>query len=170
MGWLYGWDTRKELIDHLVSGNGVTTHKHCCVGNDMWAVQEGTKSDGTTVKFIELYLLRGMDTYSKRTGEYRQNGGWGYKDMGETCGPNAISCPLAYLSAVPDPRVGYSTEWRERVMARAAKARQKFSVGDKVRLYRREYTITEVLPRGKYRLDGIYTSTPKHTKSMEVIA
>ena len=161
MGWLYGWNTRKELIDHLVSGNGVVTHRHCCVGNDMWAIQEDTKSDGTTVKFIALYLLRGRNN---------SRDGWGYKDMGETAGPNATSCPLAYLAAVPDPKVGYSTEWRERVQTRAAKAKQKFAVGDKVALYGRQYTITEVLPRGKYRLDGVYTSTPKHTRSMEAVA
>ena len=42
MGWLFGWNTRKELADHLISGNGVRTLKHCFKGNNLWAVQEYT--------------------------------------------------------------------------------------------------------------------------------
>lgn len=160
MGWLFAWDTRKELIEHLVNGNGVKTRKHCCVGNNLWAIQEGTLKDGTKTEFIALYLMRGRDN---------RLAGWGYKDMDESAGPTTTSCPPAYLKEVPDPKVGYSTEWRARVLSRALKAKQKFSVGQMVKLRGKTYTVTEVLPHGKYRLDGIYTSTRKHTRHMEVV-
>jgi hypothetical protein len=34
MGWLFGWNTRKDLADHLITGNGVKTIKHCFKGNN----------------------------------------------------------------------------------------------------------------------------------------
>lgn len=159
MGWLFGWNTRKELIENLVSGNGVKTLKHCMVGNNMWAVQEYDRTDGTTARFICLYMMQGRN-YS--------GDGWGYKGVSEDMGPTETSCPASYLDLVPDPG-GYATEWRARVQARALRAKQKFSVGQQVKLWGRTYKVTEVLPRGKYRLDGIYTSTPKHTRHMELV-
>jgi hypothetical protein len=131
MGWLYGWNTRAELADHLINHNGVKTIKHCFKGNNLWAVQEGQKHDGTTVQFIALYLIRGSNNSSD---------GWGYKDMGESAGPYYFSCPLAYLDMVPDPG-GYATEWREKVREHHAKASRKFVEGTKIKLYGREYTM-----------------------------
>ena len=166
MGWLFGWRTRKELAEHLISGNGVKTLRHAWKGNNLWAVQEGQKTDGTTVRFIALYLCKGSrDKYDPCA--------WGYKDMDETAGPWYCNCPKSYLDMVeaPDPEMyPYSAEWRQRVREHHAKVAQKFRVGQKVRLYGRLYTITEVKPRGKYLLDGIYTSTPKHIRFMEVVA
>lgn len=104
MGWLFGWNTRRQLIDHLVHTNGVKTLKHCFKGNNMWAVQEGTKQDGSTIRFIALYLLR-----SSRDG-------WGYKDMDESAGPYYYNCPPGYLDMVKDVEpIGYAKEWREKV-------------------------------------------------------
>ena len=160
MGWLFGWNTRKELIENLVSGNGVKTLKHCMVGNNMWAVQEYDRTDGTTARFICLYMMKGRN-YSRD--------GWGYKDVSEDMGPYETSCPASYLDLVPDPG-GYATEWRARVLSRALKAEQKFSVGQMVKVWGKTYTVTEVLPHGKYRLDGIYTSTRKHIRHMEVVS
>jgi len=146
MGWLYGWDTRKELIEHLVNGNGVKTIKHCLVGNNMWAVQEGTQ-EGKPVQFIALYLLRGRDVWNKHTGKYQDGGnGWGYKDMDESAGPNEISCPVSYLDMVPDPKIGYSTEWRQRVLARAARAKRQLTPGMKIKLYGIEYKVIDKRP------------------------
>jgi hypothetical protein len=165
MGWLFGWHTRKELAEHLLSNKSAfdRTIKHAWKGNNLWVVREVINKDGTAERFIALYMCKGNGRV-----EYDPHN-WGYKDMDETAGPSATSCPLSFLDMVPDPRIGYSTEWRARVRERAAKAAQKFTVGQRVKLYRREYTITEVLGRGKYRLDGIYTSTPKHIRHMEVV-
>jgi len=41
----------------------------------------------------------------------RQYEGFGYKDLSESCGPNACSCPLGYLDMVPV----VNQEWRDDV-------------------------------------------------------
>lgn len=155
MGWLFGHYTRKSLVDHLLHGNGVKTIKHCFKGNNLWAVQEGTKTDGTSVTFIALYLLRGSpkvtnDPYN-----------WGYKDMGETSGPYYYNCPLSYLDMVPDPG-GYATEWRDKVREYHDKANQKLVEGQKVRLYGMEYTVGEPRQGGTYFIWMKGTSTKFH--------
>lgn len=73
MGWLFGWSTRGELADHLISGNGVKTIKHAWKGNNLWAVQEGTKRDGTKELFIALYLTKGRTN---------SRDGWGVQGHG----------------------------------------------------------------------------------------
>jgi hypothetical protein len=132
MGWLFGWNTRRELADHLIGGKDIKTIKHCFKGNNLWAVQEGVKQDGTVVRFIALYLLRG------RTGS---RDGWGYKGMDESAGPSAVNCPLSYLDMTP-VGPGYAAEWRERVHAYHAKRARKFSPGTRIRLGDAEYEIT----------------------------
>ena len=52
--------------------------------------------------FIVLYLLA------------QQGDVWLHKAIDETCGPNAIDCPLEYLDGLPEPE-GYAKDWRERV-------------------------------------------------------
>ncbi len=100
MGWLYGWNTRKELADRILNDSYATTVKHCFVGNDLWVVHE--LQDKT--RFICLYMLRKSD------------GEWGYKDITADMGPIKVSCPLSYLDLVKDYRPdGYESEWRERV-------------------------------------------------------
>lgn len=63
-------------------------------------------------------------------------GMWYYKPMDESSGPVQTNCPLELLDICPDPMVGYSTEWRERVRAtHAAKPRHgTIKVGDRIRL------------------------------------
>jgi hypothetical protein len=139
MGWLYGWNTRAELADHLINGNGVKTIKHCFKGNNLWAVQEGTKRDGTPVLFIALYMLRGRNGSSD---------GWGYKDMDESAGPTATNCPLSYLDMVP-VGPGYAAEWREQVRAAAARSARKLTVGEGIKYGGNGYKVVEVLPKGK---------------------
>lgn len=49
-----------------------------------------------------------------------ENGEWGYKDMDETCGPNANDAPrsiLGLLSATTHP---YAVDWRARCRANLA--------------------------------------------------
>lgn len=159
MGWLFGWNTRKELADHLISGNGVHTIKHCFKGNNLWAVQEYTHNDvdwegkpnpkaGQTVRFIALYLIRGRDRCNPRTGRYDPDG-WGYKDMDESAGPYYFNCPLSYLDMVPDPG-GYATEWRAKVREHWAKRNQKLTYDQRIMLCGREYKVGDKHPRGGY--------------------
>lgn len=157
MGWLFGWNTRKELADHLISGNGVHTIKHCFKGNNLWAVQEYTHSEldwdgkpnpkaGQTARFIALYLIKGRDICNKRTGRYDPDG-WGYKDMDESAGPYYFNCPLAYLDMVPDPG-GHATEWRAKVRELAERSKRKLIEGQRIKLYGKEYTVGKPRPNG----------------------
>lgn len=159
MGWLFGFSTRKALAEHLVSGNGVHTVRHCFKGNNLWAIQTYEK-DGQQIPFVALYMLRGCDQIDKRTGRYDANA-WGYKALDETACPTYSNCPLSYIEYVEawekkhgvEP-VGYAGEWRQRVRAYHARAKLKLEVGQKFKLYGTEYCVVEKLPRGCYRIDN----------------
>ena len=114
MGWLFGWSTRKQLVDHLSYGNGVETLKRKFVGNNMWAVQR-TK-DGIT--FACLYLIKG----NPRVQYDACN--WGYKDVDETMGPNDTSFPEAWLDLLSPIDSEYALQWRQAVRDRAARDRR----------------------------------------------
>jgi hypothetical protein len=72
-----------------------------------------------------------------------QNGGeehgWGYKDMDESCGPNAKNCPLKYLELAPwteeyHGRNGdYAKNWREEVKAYWRKRKEASSIAKKMK-------------------------------------
>lgn len=115
MGWLFGWDTRKQLVDHLTDGNGVKTLKRCFKGNNMWAVQEC--KDGTV--FACLYLIRGP-----AYGNKNDRDGWGYKDVDETMGPNQTDFPPAWLDLLSPCDSPYSVDWRAAVRQRGEKLKQ----------------------------------------------
>ena len=121
MGWLFGWGDRKSLVNHLLKDldhdsehSSLKCLAHTCVGNNLWAVCERTfkiadpkHPAGESYRFIMLFLMR-------KAGD----GEWGYKDLDESCGPNEVSCPLAYLDmAGPEgPHLGeYSANWRKSV-------------------------------------------------------
>jgi len=107
MGWMFSpaWPTRKHLITQLTERNGVETLRHCCTGNNLWCVHR--LSNG--VKFICLYMMQ----KHKIDGEVC----WGYKDIDESMGPNAITCPVSYLEMCTAPEGPYGYEWRQRVYA-----------------------------------------------------
>jgi hypothetical protein len=69
--------------------------------------------------------------------------GWGYKDLDETAGPNAVDCPLSYLDAPHVAPEGYAPQWRERVREYHAKkkARPKYAPGLVVKLCDWTYTL-----------------------------
>jgi len=115
MGWLYTFDaTRRDIIEDVTrtwSRNGVTSTAiaRAAVGNHLWVVFEQLKDDGTPAikpdgRFICLFIL------DRGCGD-----GWGYKDVSESMGPTAVSCPLKYLKMVPTPPNEYGREWREHV-------------------------------------------------------
>lgn len=134
MGFFAGWNSRKELIAHLLeprhSENGSVTVAakpiaHCCVGNNLWSVWEQVK---TTVKNVTL--APGIEAPKTFTESYRwinvdlmARGGhpadWGYKPVSEDMGPCEVSCPLKYLEMAPlnEHHGEYAGPWRERVRA-----------------------------------------------------
>lgn len=126
MGWLFSerWPTRRDLINAIVSTPQIQSCKalrHCCTGNNLWVLNEVVDSDNTTHRFITLYMLQ------KHGGTYPF---WGYKDIEETCGPVALTCPISYIDACTEPANDWSREWREKVRARHAATKQKLKIGD----------------------------------------
>lgn len=110
MGWLFGWSTRKELIDHLCTGNGVETLKRKFVGNNMYAVQRTQAG----VTFACIYLLRGGPK------NHSDPFNWGYKDVDESMGPYQLDFPVGWLDLLPPTESEYAIEWRKKVRERAA--------------------------------------------------
>lgn len=96
MGWTGDFNHKNDAISDCLSDSSIK--KHTLVGNNLWCVME-TETHG---RFVVLFLLE------------RMNGVWLHKAIDETCGPNAIDCPLEYLDGLPEPE-GYAKDWRERV-------------------------------------------------------
>lgn len=119
MGWLFGWDTRKALVDRLCDGNGVKTLKRCFKGNNMWTVQQLPNGH----VFACLYLIKGP-AYGNKNDRH----GWGYKDVDETMGPYSWDFPASWLDLLSPCTSEYSIEWRKRVRERAALL-ARFKVG-----------------------------------------
>lgn len=118
MGWLYGWRTRRELVNYLTNQSGLRTLKHCFVGNNMWAVHEATRTDnGKKVVFACLYLIHGP-AFGRGNGNPNA---WGYKDVEETMGPFQINFPMAWLDLLSPTETKYALEWRAAVKARGEK-------------------------------------------------
>jgi hypothetical protein len=102
MGWLFNWDTRKELITHLTKDH--ETLRHCHRGNILWALLRSTPPEGEQKRFIACYLLK-RDCY----------GMWGYKGMDESMGPFYYTCPLSYIKDASPPVNEAAANWRAQV-------------------------------------------------------
>ena len=112
MGWRFGYYTRKELVDHLCEGNGVTTLKRRFVGNTLYTVNAYEQANGTVIKYACVYLLKGRSNTRY---------GWGYKDMDETMHPYYYDFPVSWLDLLSPTDSENARKWREEVRKRAEK-------------------------------------------------
>jgi hypothetical protein len=137
MGWLYGWNSRRALVDHLLEpfssdDKSVTTKPlaHCFKGNNMWTVWERVRTGTKTVT-----LAPGIEALKPFSESYRyivlfylrRNGSpaeWGYKDVSEDMGLCEVNCPPSYLEMAPlgSHHGEYAISWREGVKAYWARA------------------------------------------------
>lgn len=133
MGWLIGWDSKREVIQHLNKPcKDYKPLRHCVRGDTLWQVIETARG-----LFIGCTLLTG----SKKDG-------YGYKDMEEASHPYRYHCPLGYLEQVKEVTC---PEWRDKVRAyhaeQALKSREfRLTVGAISRpiRYREKYLIETV--------------------------
>lgn len=153
MGWLFSsrWLERKDLVEHLVNGNGVKTLKHCCVGNNLWCVHE-IEGRQYPIRFVTLYKMQGP---TPRNSKYNgaDHDWWGYKDVCETMGPTETSCPASYLRMCTAPESDYAYRWRQRVYALDAK-KQHFKKGTTWKYGNKLYTIIKRLSPSIFLADG----------------
>lgn len=130
MGWLltHG-QTRRGLIQALThphthaDGTTIQTLTYSLRGQVLWSVREMRSTDGTTERWIGCDLLSSHSDY-----------GWGYKALEESMGPVHVSCPLLYLSLVPEPDREPHTGWRKAVRAYHTRMRQPLKKGQVVQL------------------------------------
>lgn len=124
MGWLVGWDSKREVVEHLRRQAGERLLHSAVVGRVLWTVE---KTDLKPGLFIGCYLLdggRGQGVLDPR---------WGYKDICESMGPTEVSCPLSYLEVVPQADSPHAAGWRERVRQYHAAKAQRVAVGRSAR-------------------------------------
>src|SRR5690554_6189066 len=117
MGWLFGWSTKKEMVEHLVrqDGSNVDVIDHSLRGNNLWMLcrmKNATESHPEGFKFITLCKLQ----YAKGCGGWNIGDGaandWGYKDIDESMGPCELDCPEKFL-AQSDDTSEHGVPWRE---------------------------------------------------------
>lgn len=136
MGWTYYHEkphnVKQELNNLLTWESERGTHKvlDSAIVNmrEYYAAVECAKPDGTRYVFACIFLL------DFARGEF------GYKDMDESCGPNADNCPariLDLLTPLPSPELSepgskYAAEWRARCRAKIA-ARKSFTPGTTIK-------------------------------------
>lgn len=119
MGWTFPYGaTRRQVIEELTpaersygenaGGGCFRTLRHCCKGNVLYALHESVKGDGSSLKWIGIYLLQ------------RSDGSWGYKDMDESMHPYYYNCPVSYLDAADEPTSDSAKAWRDEVRRQAA--------------------------------------------------
>lgn len=159
MGWLFSscWLQRKDLIAHLVENKGgPKVIKHCCVGNHLWMVMEAERRPGVMIRFIVLCMMQGPTRRKDYTGSDKD--WWGYKDVDETAGPCATSCPESYLTMCTAPENTWAYEWRQRIYAKhaARRARPKIVVGTRLQYGGHVYTVTARLGNRGFQVDGCY--------------
>ena len=148
MGWLFGWSTRKELVEHLINGNGVKTIKSCSVGNNLWCVHEYTNAASEAVRYACLYLIKG--------GSGRD--GWGYKDVDETMGPYKTNFPYTWLDLLSPIESEYANEWRARVKARGERIKS-MKLGSKWKANDNTFEIIERRSPTSFRAKDMYGDT-----------
>ena len=112
MGWLFGWESRDRIVEHLV---------------EPWQDERmviRTVKHKVAREYGKYILWRVVEIKSKATGGYqniiacyqldRLNGRWGYKAGEESMGLYHHSCPVSFLKCAPCPNQ-WGAEWRKRV-------------------------------------------------------
>lgn len=127
MGWTFTQgSTRSDIIYHLTKTDENEKRRwetlcHSVRNNVLWSVVEITyhNTQEPPKRFIACYLLKAGGT-----------DGWGYKDMEESMYPYYFTCPLKYLSMVPET----CAEWREGVREFHRIRNRKVKIGQKIRI------------------------------------
>ncbi|GEM_PF-389557 len=125
MGWLFGHETKQEVIDEVTRSWEPLDRPYfrkvvdkSLVGSHLWVVwgrfDKATGIEDEAERFLILYLLR------------KSGGRWGYKDIDEAAGPFYYNCPKRLLDLAPVT----NQEWRDKVLAYHESKRRKVKVSD----------------------------------------
>ncbi|MFA0809313.1 hypothetical protein [Microbulbifer epialgicus] len=139
MGWLFGWDSKKDLIQHLETNGfyspGYKLLRNSLVGNNHWSLLE--RPDGTVTISLELISV--------------SEGKWGYKDLCEDMGPTHVNCPITFINLASPSQSKYAKEWRERVHSyhEHKRNRPKYANGQIWNIYGKEYRLDKKAEKRK---------------------
>lgn len=127
---------------------------------EYYAAVETVKPDGERHVWCAVFLLKFLP-------KARDGYTFGYKDMDETCGPNASRCPVRILDLLTETDNAYALRWRERCRAyhAARAALPKLIEGMRLRVLNetvptidgiplREVTVLRAGSRPLFRVDG----------------
>jgi hypothetical protein len=120
MGWSFGWNSRKELVDYITKSWVSDGVERKCIAKSsngphvLWTVWQVGDDD----LFIGCHLTKSY------------KGDWGYKGMSESMGPAYYGCPLRFLDMVPIPDTSYAEDWRKKVIEYHAQRNKMPKVGE----------------------------------------
>jgi len=175
MGWLHGWDSKQELVDHLTDPKEFSSAlmpKHRLVGNHLWLVLQGNEKADKPWATVMLCLIS------------CDKGQWGYKDMDESAGPSYYDCPVLLIKLVEsmaggEPPNEYAKNWRQKCRDYAARRKENSKpkvAGTVVELYGKQYKLMRKLaPRQGWEVlaskDNLYyRMTAKHINQASIIS
>ena len=144
MGWLYGWDSKQELIENSIDPREYATAKilkHRLVGNHLWMALKNKGYSQEPWATIYLHLIA------------CDQGRWGYKDMTESAGPSYYDCPMSIIKLVESTEGGeppneYASRWRAECREYAARKKENNKpkvAGTVVELCGIQYTLVRKL-------------------------
>lgn len=146
MGWLFYTDRRVQsyadekreiarLCNFTSGGRTNTLLRASKVGTTWYAAVRIALEDGTPIKDT-TYATQpdGSIVFAAVFLTSYHEGGWGYKDMEESSGPNEAKAPLGLLKLLSDLKESdcYAADWRKRCQAWADQPTYK--IGDTIKL------------------------------------
>lgn len=103
MGWLSGWRSKDELVEHIQRDMRTATNyevvgKSALRGNNLWSLLQ--RKDDPAQRIILLHMLSS------------EGGEWGYKSLSEDSFPYQTNCPIKMLQASTCP----NDSWRRHAL------------------------------------------------------
>lgn len=183
MGWLiYNQAPAciRDEIARLCSGEDEARKSHPILISKIGTVWYAAVRTETKTGRSETGLCPFGDYVTDATGGYvfaaiflttSKGGDWGYKSMGETCGPadHAAHAPEKLLALLSETTSEYARNWRERCRKNAALQRRTLKHGDVIRLdeplrftdgtERQTFRVSKQIFAGRKRAETVFICT-----------
>jgi len=137
------------------------------------AVEKIHKETGERKVWAAVILIR---HYNKKNGKPYWDHNFGWKDMDESCGPNADECPERILKLLTPTTYEHAIDWRARCWANIEKrkARKNLTPGTTLKYGKYEMTVlgpaickTRVLVRDQH--EKVWTMTRSQILKAEIV-
>ena len=159
MGWTFyhvdSWDLdRKAEIDKKYNweedGQSVKVLKSAMVGSTWYGALQ--VDNGESVEVTAEVVLTALDN--------KEYFNFGYKEMGETCGPHKAECPVGILKLLTPTDSEWANQWRERCWKyheakKSPDALKNLPYGAEIRFKwgNREVEVVKRAPRYQFKTD-----------------